>query len=268
MSDTLEAMKSHAASIASVPPRPEPPRDKNCLSYWFPKLQATGVSVPRTLIVNLPWSLREAFFQVFDGKPAHPDTKPFLEELGNVCDRIGYPAFLRTGQGSGKHEWKHTCFLEKRADLESHVYGLINWSECVDFMGLDWHTWAVREMLPTEPICVLPRYGDFPLVPEMRCFIGRGNILCVHPYWPTEAIERGLRAKPANFAEIVSKCQEFDVSEYLPIAQKVADAFDGDEEWSVDILPTKRGLYVTDMAIKARSFHWPDCPAEASHAAK
>jgi hypothetical protein len=30
--------------------------------------------------------------------------------------------------------------------------------------------------------------------------------------------------------------------------------------WSVDILETKRGWFVTDMAEASKSFHWPECP--------
>jgi hypothetical protein len=30
--------------------------------------------------------------------------------------------------------------------------------------------------------------------------------------------------------------------------------------WSVDILETKRGWFVTDMAEAEKSFHWPECP--------
>lgn len=29
--------------------------------------------------------------------------------------------------------------------------------------------------------------------------------------------------------------------------------------WSVDVLETRRGWFVTDMAEAARSFHWPGC---------
>ena len=31
--------------------------------------------------------------------------------------------------------------------------------------------------------------------------------------------------------------------------------------WSVDILETERGWYVTDMALAPRSWHWPHCKA-------
>ena len=60
-----------------VPPdRPEPPQDRNCLSYWFPKLEAAGIPVPNTELVKIPWSIREAMFSVFDGKPAGPSVRP------------------------------------------------------------------------------------------------------------------------------------------------------------------------------------------------
>ena len=31
-------------------------------------------------------------------------------------------------------------------------------------------------------------------------------------------------------------------------------------EWSVDILETRRGWYITDMAEAYKSWHWEGCP--------
>jgi hypothetical protein len=243
--------------------------NRNSLDYWFPILQAAGVPVPKTEIVRLPSELRKPMFSVLDGKDPGSAVEPFFAELGNACDRIGYPAFLRTGQFSGKHDWKRTCFLQRRDDLAAHVYALIELSEVVDFLGLPWDVWCVREMLPTEPIATLPAYGGFPLVPELRCFVRDGEISCIHPYWPPSAVKSGFvhREVPFNIDAIIAQCQDIDVSPYLVLARQVAQAFKGHGAWSVDILPTKRGLFVTDMAVASDSYHWPGCPALTSMAA-
>ncbi len=149
----------------------------------------------------------------------------------------------------------------------------------VDFLGLPTDVWAVRELLPTRPLCHLPCYDGMPLVPEVRCFIENGEVVCWHPYWPEGAIREGFprecenprslldpsvpavfRSKlPENFEEIVRACHDLDPSEFLPIAQRVADHFRADGAWSVDLLPTDRGWFVTDMALAEESFHWPEC---------
>jgi len=248
--------------------------DRNCLSYWFPKLQAAGLPVPRTEIVRTEVNLIE----LLEGNtPA--GWGGFLADLNVAIGKIGgSPCFLRTGQGSGKHQWKRTCYLDlATGTLPNHIARLVEWSETVDFIGLPSNVWVVRELLPTEPLCVLPAYGDMPLVPEARCFVKDGNVLCWHPYWPINAIRDGFpvakpedrfaeeakRDVPANFEEIVAGAHALDMRQFLPLAERAAVVFAGDGAWSVDLLPTRRGWFVTDMAIAQRSFHWEGCPIPA-----
>ena len=159
--------------------------DRNCLSYWFPKLVDAAIPVPRTEIVTTDLEL----IRVLYGRPSGPDAeafdaayRAFLREVAHHADSIGFPCFLRTGQTSGKHEWKNTCFLPDAEQIMKSVPALIEFSALADMMGLRTNVWAIREYLPVEPVAVLPRYGDMPLVPEMRCFINKGEILCTHFY--------------------------------------------------------------------------------------
>lgn len=236
--------------------------NRNCISYWYPVLQQTGVPTPKTQIVHTDIDLMKLVYQD-DGFPKGFEN--FIVNLKESCALIADepPYFLRTGQGSGKHSWKQTCCLTDLTQITSHVFQLIEWSAMVDMIGLPVDVWAVREMLPTEPVAVLPVYGDFPLVKEIRAFIGDGKILCSHPYWPVRACQEGFDVVPENFVELYDKLTEYDErerSEINKILGEVATAFKGDGSWSVDILSTRNGIYVTDMAEADRSFHWPRCP--------
>jgi hypothetical protein len=260
--------------------------DRNCLSYWWPKLVAANIPTPKTEIVDAGenWSHLMGFL---DDPKQHPGEwakakavmEPLAENIRQAAARIGpAPYFLRTGQGSGKHRFKDCCDLRDMDALESHILALVEWSEMVDMMGLPWRFWVVRERLPVKPIAILPGYGGMPLVREMRCFVEGGKILCHHAYWPRDAIRDGLdrsatlqdpwddealdveREREADRLYAASLMDMGAEHEALRIAKDVAKAFADDGYWSVDVLETERGFYVTDMAVGERSFHWPDCP--------
>lgn len=240
-------------------------RQRSCLSYWFPTLKSAGVPVPRTEIVRTGVNLLLACFgEPPDGPRPEMEFRSFVAELTDAARRLSPagPWFLRTGQGSGKHNWKNCCHVTDLTRLDRHVAGLVEWSECVDFLGLPWNVWAVREMLPTEPVTTLPRYGDMPLVREVRAFIKDGRVVCTHPYWPAGAVREGLRgADGAYIDDLVREvcCVPKYLVGWAGLLDRVADAFAGDGAWSVDVLDTARGWYVTDMAPAESSWHWPGC---------
>lgn len=238
--------------------------DKNCLSYWFPRLESAGLPVPKTKIVRTEIRL----VQLLDGELPE-GWSGFLGSLLGAVAAIGLPCFLRTGMGSGKHNWKNCCCVTDAELLGQHVRNLIEWSECVDMFGLPYDVWAVREMLPVKPLAIAEAYGNFPMVKESRCFVGGGKVLCKHPYWPRGAVWEGfMRHGETNFKEdeierVAKELQTFEPGEQRSInllSSEVAKAFKDDGEWSVDLLQTDRGWYVTDMAEAGRSFHWEDCP--------
>lgn len=234
--------------------------NKNCLSYWFPKLEAAGVPVPRTEIVHLPRDLHEGMFAIFDGKPMWPTSHEWVRRLGETAKAFGLPCFLRTGQTSNKHNWSKTCFLKDASQIQSHVISLIEFSEGADFLGLPWDVWVLRDLLPVKPVASLPVYGGMPLVREVRAFISNGEIVCLHPYWPANAVRQGFDERPENFDEILANVGTWSVEderEFRPLLECVGKAVNGD--WSVDVLSTNRGWYVTDMALASQSFHWEGC---------
>ena len=239
---------------------------RNCLSYWFPKLAAAGIPVPRTTIVRLTRDAQRSLSGPLDGKPIGEDALPFLKAIREATEAIGLPCFLRTGQGSGKHSWERTCFLQSATEIGAHMMALIEWSEFIDVLGLPWDVWAVRELLPTKPICVLPMYGNMPLCREFREFVVDGDVRYVQPYWPEDSIRLGFvmplfdceerqELLPENIPEIIEaagQCDQVEATQIEELAHRAGLAVAG--KWSIDILDTRRGWYVTDMALAERSY--------------
>ena len=224
----------------------------NCLSYWFPLIESL-VPVPRTEIIR-----GDNLWPLLDGEIPE-GWSDFIQDIDSARARIGGDCFLRTGQGSGKHNWSKTCFLPESEGTADHVVELANWSVLVDFMGLPFDVWCVREMLPTSPIGVCPDYGGMPVCREFRFFAEAGQVKCFHPYWPLEALQDGglVGDFPEGWYEDFCRLED---KEPQRLAEIVSNAVPG--AWSIDVLETKRGWFVTDLAVAERSFHWPGCPAE------
>jgi hypothetical protein len=223
--------------------------NKNCLSYWFPLIESI-VPVPRTEIVR-----SGDMTPILDGEI--PDGwHDLLDRLNAARVKIGGDCFLRTGQGSGKHHWSETCFLPEGKSLASHVVQLIEWSAMVDLLGLPSDVWCVREILLTSPVGVCEDYSGMPVCREFRFFAEAGVVKCFHPYWPLEALNEGGLYGDFHEGWYDEFCR-LDDPEPKRLAELVSAAVSG--AWSIDILESKRGWFVTDMAEAARSFHWEGC---------
>lgn len=233
------------------------PIDKTALSWWFPKLEAAGLPVPITKLIEMPVAAQESIWAAFDGKDKNAtDIKAFFAALTGIAAGVGFPCFLRTDHTSGKHEWESTCFVRSADDIPQHVFNIAEHSELCDFVGLPWSVWVVREFLPTIPLGVCPVYGNMPLCREFRFFVDDGEVRCWHPYWPLESLEQG-GADVSLYDRLAAAPDDYQALHAL--AHKVAGAIGG--AWSVDILETERGWFVTDMAEAHRSFHWEGCEA-------
>lgn len=263
MTDKLEllgkAMSAHINSLSDEQAETDnATTDKTCLSYWFPKIEAAGLPVPKTTILTMPDDAFMDIYNLFDGKPMTGVAQPFFDRLTAAADRMGYPCFLRTGHTSGKHEWGRTCFIASSDVVREHVIGIVYFSELAGIVGLPSKIWAVREFLPTIPHGRCPNYENMPLCREFRFFVRDGDVLCWHPYWPEEAMEQG----GAVFDDPAYTHEEFcaldDETPLREIASEAGRTVGG--EWSVDLLETTRGWYLIDMAESHKSFHWEGCP--------
>jgi hypothetical protein len=252
--------------------------DRNCISYWLPVLERAALPTPKTIIVRYPHDGNE-LFSILDGQ-IPPGWAEFTAELQSAGGAIGYPLFMRTGQTSGKHDWKDCCYVASADDIVNHVARLVDRSACAGFFGLPVDVWAIRRMLPVKPICTLPYYGDMPLVREVRAFVRDGKEVCRHCYWPAESIEHGFgyyagdgepmakfidRVLLGRYKREAARLPEGDEARALAeLIDRVAKAFAGDGAWSVDFLETTDGWCCIDMAEAANSFHLDGCPHKVS----
>jgi len=234
--------------------------DKTCLTYWFPKIKEAGLPVPKTVILMLSEEEKHDAYSLLDGETPQI-LLDFIYRIKEAISLVGgLPCFLRTGQTSAKHSWDGTCYVEyDDADyLLSHIGQLIEFSCIADIRGLDFTIWAVREFLPIMPIGYCPKYKMMPVNREFRFFVEDEKIICRHPYWPRGAIEQGgLVLDNDQYARLtsMSEGEKIKLDKIVSLAGKTVGG-----AWSVDLLETERGWYLTDMAEAHKSWHWEDCP--------
>jgi hypothetical protein len=240
-----------------------PNADRTALSYWFPKVLAAGLPVPKTNIIQMSDDAHRTIAVHLWGEDADPSpVAAFVETLKATAAGFGLPFFLRTDHTSGKHDWDRACFVADPNELTTHVYTIAEYSELAGLIGMPWRKWVVREMLPTKPVGFCPVYRNMPVCKEFRFFVDGEKIECFHPYWPRHALRQGgCELSSEEYAEL---CDPGDVGELSRIASRAGGAVGG--RWSVDLLETERGWFLTDMAEADKSFHWDGCPAQAGEA--
>ena len=225
------------------------------MTYWFPKIEAAGLPVPKTILVELREDAMREVWRVFDGKPMGEAAQPFFDQIKAAADSLGYPCFLRTSHTSGKHDWDNTCYLRDPRRIPKQVATIIEYGECSSFIGPPHDWWAVREFLPTKPLAVCHGWSNMPVCREFRVFVNDATVQCWHPYWPLNALEQGCAVAPDVAYQQLIECK--DEAGLLALAAKAGEACGG--YWSVDIMDTERGWCVTDMAEGEKSFHWEGC---------
>lgn len=226
---------------------------RNDLKYWYPKLVAAKLPTPRTAIVETVADLS----LLLDGE--EPELyRSFMDLLRAEVCRMGLPCFLRTGQTSNKHDWKDSCYVTDIERLPQHVANLVEFSACVDILGMPTNTWVVREFLKLKHD--FHAFNGMPVALEYRAFIRDGKILCFHSYWPEDSIRNPSRP---DWQELLHKQNTEPPPNswaLFHLLQAAAWAFNGDGAWSVDAACTADGNWlITDMAEMERSYHWKGC---------
>ena len=217
----------------------------NDISFWLPILERIGMRTPETKI----FFTSKKVGNIIDGVET-PEFVQLVKDIERARDEFGGEAFLRTGQTSNKHEWSETCHLTKDSNVANHVAALIEFSMLAD---LPYTTFAVRKMIPTNPITTA--FKNMPIAREVRIFAERGQVACMHPYWPDEAFvcQENVTREQLDELQVMP-----DTTELKQMAQYVSNNFNG--AWSIDFLQdTKGDWWLTDMAIAMASYHWPSC---------
>lgn len=251
--DMMAEVAKRQAEECTGPAKIDSRGHRNCLTEWFPKIRDAGLPVPETHWTRTDNAID--LFSAFDGKtPA--SLGPLADELRAFGERVGYPLFLRTGQTSGKHNWDKCCYVTDPGNMEDHIIALVEFSEMCGFIGLPFDVWVVRELLPTSPVFHCIRYGGFPVVREFRFFVDGPKVLYRNPYWPSDALKSG---KPSvalweNEYEKLIAVTDLESTEIAEMASHAGAAVGG--LWSVDILDTNKGWFVTDMAAAEDSYGW------------
>lgn len=228
--------------------------NKNCLSYWFPILESSGVRVPKTQIFETDLDLS----LLIDRKEPE-GFEQFHADLMRAAQVIGTPFFLRSGLTSAKFDWANTCYIEKIEDIMRHMYGIIEYSECASIVGIPYNVWAIREYIPM----VAPFKVDsgMPVNKERRIFIEDEKVICSHAYWPHDAIEQ-LGCSEFDWKRKLTAINtpERDEKEIKKQSVEVSKLFEG--AWSLDwSLSLANEWIAIDMAVAETSWHWPGCLA-------
>lgn len=235
---------------------------QTCITHWYPRLEEAGIPQPRTGWVKLAdWCTDEMVGWACDGGREPETLEWFLQDLRNQAIMVSPegPWFLRTGVFSGKHDWNRCCHVKNLDKLKFHVRRLFELSQLVSLMGLPCDVWAVREWLPGPCIFKSEQFNGMPVRKEFRGFARAGGVLCLHPYWPMEALEADLRDAQNRYDRLaeMNKLRAPDDMLVANLMSQASMALEG--EWSIDVLLSGDRWYVTDCAPGEVSWHWPEC---------
>lgn len=218
----------------------------NAIEYWYPKIEGK-VPTPQTVIVpaKSKWDSKGNFRYV---------PKRYVVEITKQAEIFTFPIFLRASDSSCKHDWKDTCFVADKKDLERHIHRIANECECLDvFGGVNVSSFAIREYIEMDSRFEY-FWGKLPINPERRYFIYNHKIICHHPYWTAESIKDEQYKDILDEINIESEEEKILLSKYACI---IADEFDG--YWSIDFCRARTGKwYCIDMAKGEQSWH-PKC---------
>lgn len=239
-------------------------KDRTDMAYWF-RLIRTVSPVPPTVHVDTTLVLSS----LLDGVEPHDWKRgesygDFIDRLQQAGEAFGWPCFLRTGYGSGKHEWRSTCWVPSPSAMSQHVYALVEWSHIVDIGGLPYQDWFVRKMLDVEPL--FHAFDGMPITREFRVFFKGDEYQHIQPYWIPKAIHAPDRIDWRDRLRDASQLKDEEAEELCYLAGEAMGAVGAvdEEHWSIDFLQDRDGQWwLTDMADGDKSFAWcPRCGTE------
>jgi hypothetical protein len=231
--------------------------------YWLPRLQnGRGIGLPLPFTEMVPYDHRAIMAMLEnDGDPA-----PWLQlvqQVQEVGEKMGYPVFLRTDLASAKHDGPGGYLAEGRSAVASRLSATIEDNEAKFWMGGPVpKAILVRQFLHLKHY--FTAYDGLPIAREYRVFVNMGRMVCMHPYWPEEAVEEGNPSHD-NWREMMHvmygglQTPGIDTPLLQGMAEVAATKCGG--YWSVDFAQDVDGAWwLIDMAPGVESWHPEDCP--------
>lgn len=217
---------------------------------WFHKI-ADILPVPKTEIMRI--STEEAYevIGLLDGKDISESLWWKIKEAAN---QIGYPLFLRSDQGSAKHDYENSCYVASEKELLGHLACLFEWHLMRDL----WPQAIVfRELLPLN--APFKAFDGLPIAKERRYFVDEGKVMCHHPYWPEDAIQTGREVKNlvTGWQKKLAEINQEDEGE-IACLTRMAEDFNENVPgfYSVDFAQSESGKwYMIDAARGELSYH-------------
>lgn len=226
--------------------------------FWFPKI-ADDFPVPRTEILPLTSASQYELRRMLDGEPLSPTRTELIKATAR---EIGYPLFLRSDQGSAKHQWRDTCYVPTEEDLIPHLVRLVEWHECIGFMGLMYDALVFREYV--DLVGPFTAFNGMPVARERRLFVQDGGVLCDHAYWVSHALDRGHHVAPLpadwrGTLRALNTLHPDDKDHLYRMGAEFSRRVPG--YWSVDFAYTAAGDWILiDAARGELSWHPRGCP--------
>lgn len=228
--------------------------NQNSMLYWWPKVKDLAIPMPKTRIVEVKDF--NDLYKLLDGELTEGWTN-LVERVDVACEEMGGPPlFLRTDLTSGKHQYDQTCHYTGAQGLALHMGALLEET----LMGPDIPPagYVVREYL--ELNAPFKAFSGLPIARERRLFVRDGGVLCRHPYWPAEAIQRPTEP---GWEDMLKRLNEPLEEEWMIVndAKLLSERLEG--YWSVDFAQAVSGFwYFIDAALGAESWHPEGCPAK------
>ena len=223
--------------------------DKNSMLYWYPRIKSLNIPQPKTIFSEKKdWTEWGAFLD----NPNSIDDKLF-KKIFALADSIGYPLFMRTDLASGKHNFNKTCFVQSDTELLNNITQLTDENFMCDLL---FTSLVFREYIELES-GFTAFWGELPIARERRYFIKDNKVLCHHPYWIEDAIQKPSISNWKEVLQGLNTETEDEIKILTNYANEVAKVLDG--YWSVDFAHAKNGKwFLIDMALGLVSWH-PEC---------
>lgn len=233
--------------------------NESSMDYWYPMVK-DHLPCPKTESITLPDDVINTFRKAIYGRAEKDIIEENLVVIKEVANRIGYPLFMRSDQGSGKHDWETTCYVKSEEDLCQNIFNLFGWHEMAGIMGLSYKSLYFRELLDIEPLFIA-FWGNMPIGKERRVFVRDGKVLCIHPYWEQEAIlSSNKHPLPDDWQQIVADSN--NVEDGIEILTEYGEKFSQlvPGYWSVDFIQDRFGKWwFIDAARGEISWHPEPC---------